>query len=85
LVKRFARQAVRLRTLRPLVLADVPSSISDWLVEVEPGHYTIEDAPQGLVAALAVWLSEHGIDVIELRAGLSSLEDVFKRLTGGAS
>ncbi|MFZ9384759.1 MAG: ATP-binding cassette domain-containing protein [Ilumatobacteraceae bacterium] len=82
---RKARQAVRLRTLRPLVLADVPSSISDWLVEVEPGHYTIEDAPQGLVAALAVWLSEHGIDVIELRAGLSSLEDVFKRLTGGAS
>ena len=82
---RKARQAVRLRTLRPLVLADVPSSISDWLVEVEPGHYTIEDAPQGLVAALAVWLSEHGIDVIELRAGLSSLEDVFKRLTGGTS
>ena len=81
---RKARQAVRLRTLRPLVLADVPTSIADWLVEIEPGHYTIEDAPQGLVAALAVWLSEHGIDVIELRAGLSSLEDVFKRLTGGA-
>lgn len=82
---RKARQAVRLRTVRPLVITDVPSNIAEWLVEVEPGHYTIEDAPQGLVAALAVWLSEHGIDVIELRAGVSSLEDVFKRLTGGAS
>ena len=82
---RKARQAVRLRTVRPLVLADLPSNIGDWIVEIEPGHYTIDDAPQGLVAALAVWLSEHGIDVIELRAGLSSLEDVFKRLTGGAS
>jgi ABC-2 type transport system ATP-binding protein len=82
---RKARQAVRLRTVRPLVFADLPSNIAEWLVEVEPGHYTIEDAPQGLVAALAVWLSEHGIDVIELRAGVSSLEDVFKRLTGGAS
>lgn len=82
---RKARQAVRLRTLRPLVLADLPSNIGDWIVEIEPGHYTIDDAPQGLVAALAVWLSEHGTDVIELRAGLSSLEDVFKRLTGGAS
>jgi ABC-2 type transport system ATP-binding protein len=81
---RKARQAVRLRTVRPLVFADLPSNIAEWLVEVEPGHYTIEDAPQGLVAALAVWLSEHGIDVIELRAGVSSLEDVFKRLTGGA-
>jgi ABC-2 type transport system ATP-binding protein len=82
---RKARQAVRLRTVRPLVFADLPSNIAEWLVEVEPGHYTIEDAPQGLVAALAVWLSEHGIDVIELRAGVSSLEDVFKRLTGGSS
>ncbi len=79
---RRARQAVRLRTVRPLVLGDMPSNIGDWLVEVEPGHYTIEDAPQGLVAALAVWLSEHGIDVIELRAGVASLEDVFKKLTG---
>lgn len=80
---RKARQAVRLRTVRPLVISDLPTNISDWLIEVEPGHYTIEDAPQGLVAALAVWLSEHGIDVVELRAGVSSLEDVFKRLTGG--
>lgn len=79
---RRARQAVRLRTVRPLVIDDMPTNIGDWLVEVEPGHYTIEDAPQGLVAALAVWLSEHGIDVIELRAGVASLEDVFKKLTG---
>ena len=82
---RKARQAVRLRTLRPLVIDDLPSNIADWLVEIEPGHYVIDDAPQGLVAALAVWLSEHGIDVVELRAGVSSLEDVFKRLTGGDS
>lgn len=79
---RKARQAVRLRTVKPLRLDDLPTNIADWLVEVEPGHYTIEDAPQGLVAALAVWLSEHGIDVIELRAGVASLEDVFKKLTG---
>jgi len=79
---RRARQAVRLRTVRPLVIDDMPTNIGDWIVEVEPGHYTIEDAPQGLVAALAVWLSEHGIDVIELRAGVASLEDVFKKLTG---
>jgi hypothetical protein len=32
-----------------------------------------------------VWLSERGIDVIELRAGMNSLEDVFKDLTGGRS
>lgn len=79
---RRARQAVLLRTVHPLRVNDLPSNIADWLVEEEPGRYTIEDAPQGLVAALAVWLSEHGIEVIELRAGAASLEDVFKKLTG---
>jgi ABC-2 type transport system ATP-binding protein len=82
---RRARQAVRLRTVRPLQLDDMPENLSGWLIEEAPGTYTIEDAPQGLIGALAVWLSEHGIDVIELRAGMNSLEDVFKDLTGGRS
>lgn len=80
---RKARQAVRLRTVRPLDLNDMPENLAGWLIEETPGNYTIEDAPQGLIAALAVWLSERGIDVIELRAGMNSLEDVFKKLTGG--
>jgi len=80
---RKARQAVRLRTVRPLDLHDMPENLAGWLIEEMPGNYTIEDAPQGLIAALAVWLSERGIDVIELRAGMNSLEDVFKKLTGG--
>lgn len=82
---RKARQAVRLRTAKPLDLDAMPENLVGWLVEEAPGNYTIEDAPQGLIGALAVWLSERGIDVIELRAGMSSLEDVFKDLTGGRS
>lgn len=80
---RKARQAVRLRTVRPLDLDAMPENLAGWLIEETPGSYTIEDAPQGLIGALAVWLSERGIDVIELRAGMNSLEDVFKNLTGG--
>lgn len=82
---RKARQAVRLRTVKPLDLTAMPENLAGWLVEETPGNYTIEDAPQGLIGALAVWLSERGIDVIELRAGMNSLEDVFKDLTGGRS
>ena len=82
---RKARQAVRLRTAKPLDLDAMPENLVGWLVEEAPGNYAIEDAPQGLIGALAVWLSERGIDVIELRAGMSSLEDVFKDLTGGRS
>ena len=82
---RKARQAVRLRTVKPLDLDAMPENLAGWLIEEAPGNYTIEDATQGLIGALAVWLSERGIDVIELRAGMSSLEDVFKDLTGGRS
>jgi len=80
---RKARQAVRLRTVKPLDLDAMPENLAGWLIEETPGNYTIEDAPQGLIGAFAVWLSERGIDVIELRAGMNSLEDVFKDLTGG--
>ena len=82
---RRARRAVRLRTVKPLVRNEIPADIVSWLDEVEPGHYVIEDAPAGLVAALAVWLNEHGVDVVELRTGMTSLEDVFTKLTGGRS
>jgi ABC-2 type transport system ATP-binding protein len=82
---RKARRTVRLRTVRPLLLDDMPDNLAGWLVEDAPCDYSIEDAPQGLIAALAVWLSERGIDVVELRTGMASLEDVFKKLTGGAS
>lgn len=79
---RKARRTVRLRTARPLDLADMPDNLAGWLTEDSPGDYSIDDAPSGLIAALAVWLSERGIDVIELRTGMASLEDVFKKLTG---
>ena len=82
---RRARRAVRLRTYRPLVMEDLPAEIGDWLIEEAPGHYTIDDAPPGLVAALAVWLNEHGVEVIEMRTGMTSLEEVFTKLTGPQS
>lgn len=82
---RKARRTVRLRTVRPLMLDDMPENLAGWLIEDAPCDYSIADAPQGLIAALAVWLSERGIDVVELRTGMASLEDVFKKLTGGES
>ena len=52
--------------------------------EPRPGEYVI-DAPATpeLVAALAVWLRDSDVTMGDLRAGRSSLEEVFLRLTGG--
>lgn len=81
---RRARRSVLLRTGQPLVWDTLPSDLITWLVEKSPGTYVIDDAPTDLVAALAVWLNENGIDVIEMRTGVSTLEDVFKQITGGS-
>ncbi|MFA9444118.1 ABC transporter ATP-binding protein [Egicoccus sp. AB-alg6-2] len=54
--------------------------------EVRPGRYVVH-APNGprLVAALAGWLADHDVVLGHLQAGRVSLEDVFLRLTEGAS
>jgi ABC-2 type transport system ATP-binding protein len=50
--------------------------------ETRPGDYVV-DAPAtpDLVAALAAWLRDRDVTLGDLRAGRSSLEDVFLRLT----
>ncbi len=80
---RRARRTVLLRTAQPLVWDTLPPDLITWLVETAPATYVMDDAPTDLVATLAVWLNENGIDVVELRTGISTLEDVFKQLTGG--
>ena len=80
---RRARRSVHLRTAHPLKWDTLPPDLITWLVEESPGTYVIDDAPTDLVANLAVWLNENGIDVLELRTGVSTLEEVFKKVTGG--
>lgn len=80
---RRARRSVFLRTSHPISWDALPPDLLTWLVEESPGTYTMHDAPTDLVAKLAVWLNENGIDVVELRTGVSTLEEVFKNVTGG--
>ena len=78
---RKARRGVHLRTVRPLDFSRMPEVLADQLVENSPGDYSVEEAPQSYIATLAVWLSEQGVEVIEMRTGLASLEEVFRTLT----
>lgn len=82
---RKARRGVHLRTARPLDIDRMPSSLSGFLVENSPCDYSVDEAPQSYIAALAVWLSEQGVDVLEMRTGLASLEEVFRDLTDGSA
>ncbi len=50
---------------------------------VEGDTVIVEDASNATTAALMAILDAHGIEPVDLRAGQSSLEDTFRRLTGG--
>ncbi len=52
------------------------------VVERERGEYVVAtDATPGAVAALTAWLAERNLPLDDLRAGRSTLEDVYLRLT----
>jgi ABC-2 type transport system ATP-binding protein len=83
---RDAQQADQITFNAPAGL-DV-KALSDHLqavvVEQQPGEYVvITPATPHAVAALTAWLAEHDLSLGDLRAGRSSLEDVYLRLTDG--
>ena len=56
------------------------------VVESKPGEYVVHADPSPeLVAALAIWLRDHGIALGDLRAARRTLEEVFLQVTSEPS
>jgi ABC-2 type transport system ATP-binding protein len=56
------------------------------VAETGPGEYEVRTAPTpATVAAITAWLAERDLPLGDLRAGRQRLEDVFLRLTSGAT
>jgi ABC-2 type transport system ATP-binding protein len=76
---------VRLATVPGLPLRDLEHALGaapDSAREVRPGVYVVRVvATPDAIADLAVWLRDRQAPLEELRAGRSSLEEVFLRLT----
>jgi ABC-2 type transport system ATP-binding protein len=65
-----------------LDVAALGSAVGASVTESAPGEYVVAAAPTpALVAAVTAWLAERDLPLADLRAGRSSLEDVFLRLT----
>ena len=80
---RGTRRQLRVRvrgTLDPLALQAVAGAP---VREVRAGEYVVDDPAPTTLAAVSAWLESSGVDVVDLRSGATSLEDVFLRLTGG--
>jgi ABC-2 type transport system ATP-binding protein len=78
---RGGTREMRLRTSAPIDHDDLARAIGHPVIVVGAAEYRIESADRRAMAQMSVWLADHGIDVVDMRAGAASLEDVFRRLT----
>jgi ABC-2 type transport system ATP-binding protein len=76
--------AVRWTTSPGAATSDLARRLGAPIREERPGQYVAETAGDpATVAVIAGWLSEQGLPLGALRAGLPALEDIYLRLTGG--
>lgn len=78
---RGERRELRVRVRGPLDRAALGAAADQPAREVAPGEYVIDDPGPGTLATVSAWLDSVGADVVDIRSGAASLEDVFLRLT----
>ncbi len=76
---RAGQRQIRFRLPTDVVIPDF--SPLGFPVLRDGDHFVIESSSAATVAALTSLLAERGLEPVDLRAGQSSLEDVFRRLT----
>jgi len=86
LTRRGAEAEVRFTAAPDLATGELAAALGltpDAVAERRRGEYSIAvEGTPALVEQLAVWLRAHDVQLGELRAGRTSLEEVFLRLTG---
>ena len=72
----------RIRFRLPAGTPEPDFSSLRWPVRRDADTYVVEGATPESVAALTALLADANLEAVDLHAGQSSLEDVFRRLTG---
>ncbi|MCX6540332.1 MAG: ABC transporter ATP-binding protein [Actinobacteria bacterium] len=81
---RRGHDEIRFRTSPTLALSELSTALGLPVRALGDGEFVIDGDAQH-VGALTTWLAQHNEPLADLRAGRQRLEDVFLRLTGGAS
>lgn len=79
---RGGTRRTRVRTSVAIDRAALGAACGVDVTAVGGTEYEIASADARTTAAVATWLADHGVEVIDMRSGAASLEDVFRRLTG---
>lgn len=83
---RRGHDEIRFRSAADLDVRALAAATGLVASEVGAGEYVIDAPPlPRVMAQLTGWLADNGHDLTDLRAGAQRLEDVFRRLTAGAS
>ncbi|MEX0664871.1 MAG: ABC transporter ATP-binding protein [Acidimicrobiia bacterium] len=79
-------EAIRFSAVPGLPCAEIAVAVgvtAELVTETRPGQYRIAaEATPARIADLAVWLRDRDVSLGDLRAGQSTLEEVFLRVTG---
>jgi len=81
---RRGHDEIRFRSSPALAVAELSAALGLPVRALGDGEFVIDGDAQH-VGALTTWLTQHNETLADLRAGRQRLEDVFLRLTGGAS
>ena len=82
---RGGTRRTRVRTATPIDPVALGSALGQEVRSIGGTEYEIAAADARTTAAVSTWLADRGIEVVDMRSGAASLEDVFRRLTGGES
>ncbi len=81
---REGHDEIRFRSAEQLDHAALASELGLTVRSLGAGEFVVDAAAEH-VAAVTAWLAQHNQPLANLRAGRQRLEDIFLRLTGGAS
>ncbi|MEI7619500.1 MAG: ABC transporter ATP-binding protein [Actinomycetota bacterium] len=81
---RRGHDEIRFRSSATLAIAELSAALGLTVRALGDGEFVIDGDAQH-VGALTTWLAQQNEPLADLRAGRQRLEDVFLRLTGGAS
>lgn len=83
---RRGHDEIRFRSDVGIDTAELSAALGQAVSCVTPDEYLVAATPDPrLVGLLGSWLAEHGHPLADVRGGAQRLEDIVRRLTGGAA
>ena len=80
------RHRLTFHTSDALIPAELAAHLGSVVVRVAPGTFEVAHEPTtALIAKVTQWLAEHDLVLTKVDLGVETLEDAYRRITGGGA